>query len=66
MRSDVHVYLFNISIQGTPDFDFIACGSEETKSVFDISATNYGILVSSDRVVVFVVIIEPDGLSSEN
>ena len=66
MRSDVHIYLFNISIESTPNLDLVAGRGEETKSIFDIPATNYCVLVSSYWVVVLVVVIEPDRLSSED
>ena len=63
---DIHVYLFDVSIEGAPYFDFVAGGREEAQGFFDIPAADDGVLVSSYRVVDPVVVVEPDGLARKD
>lgn len=66
VRSDIHVDFFDIAIQSRPYLDFIASRREEAESLFDITTSNHSILVSSHRIVIFVVVVETDRFPSKD
>ncbi len=64
--TDINKYFRDIAIEGTPDFDFVTWSSDKACGLFDISDSNYKILVSSVRVVVFVVFINRQRFADED
>lgn len=64
--SDVHVNSFNISIESTPNFDFVPHWGEETQFFFYIFTTDCCVLICCMRVIIFVILINVNRLSSEN
>lgn len=65
-RSDIHIDFFNVSVESTPYFDLISGGSEKAESIFNVTACHNCILICCKRVIIFIVIIKPDILSSED
>ena len=65
MGSDVHVYFLDVAIQGRPDLDLVASGSEEGEGVSDVAAGNDSIFIGSEGVVVFVVLVEGDSFAGK-
>ncbi len=45
MGSDIHIYLFNVTIEGWPDFYFVAGWGEKAQSLLDVSATDDSVLI---------------------
>lgn len=64
--SNVHIYLFNITIEGAPYFNFVSGWSKETKRLFNISTTDYCIFISSNRIIIFIIVVKPNWLSRKN
>lgn len=56
----------NIAIKSTPDFDFVTRSRDKACSFLNVSYGDDKILVSSIRVVVFVVFVNGERFADEN